>query len=281
MKSASTSGAIATSGPACSPSAFNCFNKGSVLRSIQTQGYAILHDILPPSLLQPLRTELAAAIQAEEDLMQHHYPGIHRGMVLLCSLHGGSLVNVLAHDTLLKPFEWLLGEGCIIYAYTSSSMPPHSTNYSHRIHVDCPRMIPGYITNIGATILLDDFTVENGATWFLPGSQARPDMPSADAFYSKAERVIAPAGSVFYFDARLWHAGGENATSLWRHAITINMCRPYMKQRLDIPRAMAHMDLSGIPERALQKLGFRSQTPANYDEYYAPPDQRKFRQPYE
>ena len=131
---------------------------------------------------------------------------------------------------------------------------------------------------MGATILLDDFTEENGATWFLPRSQWQAEAPSEDDFYKKAQRLIAPAGSVLFFNARLWHAGGDNQTDQWRHALTINMCRPYMKQRIDIPRAMAGMDLSGVSERVRQKLGFFSQPPASLDEYYLPPEQRSFRQ---
>ncbi len=160
-------------------------------------------------------------------------------------------------------------------------MPPNKTNYSNRIHVDCPRIIPGYITNVGATILLDDFTEENGATWFLPYSQTREEQPSREEFEGNAKRVIAKAGTVWFFNARIWHAGGSNHTDQWRHAMTINMCRPYMKQRIDIPRAMAHMDLSGVSQTALQKLGFLAQVPANYDEYYAPPELRKYKQPVE
>jgi ectoine hydroxylase-related dioxygenase (phytanoyl-CoA dioxygenase family) len=258
----------------------NTTSKDCFVHAIESQGYAILHDVVPQSLLPALRSELEAAIQAEAKLQQRH-PGAHTGMVLLCSLYGGSLVKILEMDSLIDPFEWLLGDGCIIYAYTSSSMPPDDSNYSNRIHVDCPRIIPGYVTNVGATILLDDFTEQNGATWFLPGSQARAEAPAQDEFYRDAQRVIARAGSVFYFNARLWHAGGRNETAVWRHALTLNVCRPYMKQRLDIPRAMAHLDLSGVSTKALQKLGFLSQVPANYDEYYAPPEQRKFRQPYE
>lgn len=254
--------------------------KENFVSAIHSQGYAILHNIVPQSLLQPLRSELEAAIQAETKLQQR-YAGAHSGMVLLCSLYGGSLVKILDTDALMEPFEWLLGEGCIIYAYTSSSMPPCASNYSNRIHVDCPRIIPGYITNVGATILLDDFTEQNGATWFMPGSHVRAEAPPHDEFYEKAERVVARAGSVFYFNARLWHAGGSNETGAWRHALTLNVCRPYMKQRLDIPRAMADVDLTGVSKRALQKLGFLSQVPANYDEYYAPPEQRKFQQQYE
>jgi ectoine hydroxylase-related dioxygenase (phytanoyl-CoA dioxygenase family) len=255
-------------------------DKNDFVREIESQGYVILPDVVPQPMLQSLRSELEAAIQAEDKLRQR-YPGAHGGMVLLCSLYGGSLVKILEVDALMEPFEWLLGDGCIVYAYTSSSMPPGGGNYSNRIHVDCPRIVPGYITNVGATILLDDFTEENGATWFLPGSQLRADAPSDDEFYRGAARVVAPAGSVFYFNARLWHAGGRNQTTAWRHALTLNICRPYMKQRLDIPRTMAHLDLTGVSTRALQKLGFLSQVPASYDEYYAPPEKRKFQQRYE
>ena len=173
----------------------------------------------------------------------------------------------------------MLGDEWIVYAYTSSSMPPGGSNYSVRIHVDSPRLIPGYVTNMGATILLDDFTEENGATWFLPGSQEQADAPAENQFYERAQRVIAPAGSVFFFNARLWHAGGMNKTSRWRHALTINACRPYMKQRIDIPRAMSRMDLSGVSDQAKQKLGFFAQPPASLEEYYLPPELRSYRQP--
>ena len=254
--------------------------KETFVSSVESHGYAILHDIVPPQLLGPLRSDLEAAIKAEAELGQR-YTAAHHGMVLLCSLYGGSLLKILEEEALMEPFEWLLGDGCIIYAYTSSSMPPGSGNYSNRIHVDCPRIIPGYVTNVGATILLDNFTEENGATWFLSGSHTRAEPPAEHDFYRDAERVLAPAGTVFYFNARLWHSGGRNETSVWRHALTINMCRPYMKQRLDIPRAMSGMDLSDVPEKVLQKLGFRSQVPANYDEYYAPPAHKKFQQRYE
>jgi ectoine hydroxylase-related dioxygenase (phytanoyl-CoA dioxygenase family) len=129
--------------------------------------------------------------------------------------------------------------------------------------------------------LLDDFTEKNGATWFVPRSHTVAEKPSDEEFYGTAKRLIAAAGSVFYFNARLWHAGGRNETSQWRHALTINMCRPYMKQRIDIPRAMAHMDHHSYSPRIRQKLGFLSQVPTSYDEYYAPPEKRKFVQNYE
>lgn len=202
-------------------------------------------------------------------------------MVLLCALYGQSFLDLFDNERFLEPFEAVMGCGCIVYAYTSSSMPPSASNFSRRIHVDCPRLIPGYVTNMGATILLDDFTEQNGATSFLPGSHERAEAPSEEEWERHSQQVIAPAGSVFFFNARLWHRGGANLTQDWRHALTVNMCRPYMKQRLDIQRALDGAGIEPTSQRVRQKLGYDAQVPASYDEYYQPPELRKFRQPAE
>jgi ectoine hydroxylase-related dioxygenase (phytanoyl-CoA dioxygenase family) len=248
-----------------------------VAQAIAGDGYIVVGDVLPAAFIERAKRELTTAIETDSSRYGKRAARDY-AMVMLCSLHGGSFLDLFEVDRLMEPFNAVLGEESIVYAYTSSSMPPNGRNYSVRIHTDCPRIIPGYVTNMGATILLDDFTEENGATWFLPGSQWDAQPPAEDAFYRHAQRLIAPAGSVLFFNARLWHAGGDNQTDKWRHALTINMCRPYMKQRIDIPRAMKDMDLSKVSNRVKQKLGFFSQPPASLEEYYLPPEQRSFRQ---
>jgi ectoine hydroxylase-related dioxygenase (phytanoyl-CoA dioxygenase family) len=253
------------------------FNAQEFTREFNATGSAIVRGVLSPEFIAAAKHELAAAMEAE---VRYHGTPEYKdyGMVLLCALYGGAFWRLFDQPGLTAPFHAILGEGCVVYAYTSSSMPPSAVNYSGRIHVDCPRIIPGYITNVGATILLDDFTGENGATWYLPNSHTQAQPPDEALFYAQAKRVIAPAGSVWFFNARTWHAGGANKSDRWRHALTINMARPWMKQRIDIPRALAHLDLSILSPMARQKLGFDAQVPANYDEYYAPPADRKFKQ---
>jgi len=253
------------------------FDKNKFFEELHTQGYSIVENVLNAEFIAKAKVALEDAISQEIDY--HKGTGYNDyGMVLLCSLYDKVFTELFDNEKLTTPFNTVLGEGCIVYAYTSSSMPPAATNYSRRVHVDCPRIIPGYITNMGATILLDDFTEENGATYFLPNSQLMNEAPSEEDFYKNAKRVIAPAGSVWFFNARIWHAGGQNHTNNWRHALTINMVRSWMKQRIDIPRAMQGMDLSNMSLQAQQKLGFLAQVPASYDEYYAPPELRKFKQ---
>jgi|ERR1035441_4309120 ectoine hydroxylase-related dioxygenase (phytanoyl-CoA dioxygenase family) len=253
------------------------FNKEKFVEEINTQGYSIVENVLSPEFIAKAKSELIKAIAKEEEY-HHGKDYSDYGMVLLCSLYDKVFVELFDNQKLLDPFNSVLGEGCIVYAYTSSSMPPSTSNYSKRVHTDCPRIIPNYVTNMGATILLDDFTEENGATWFLPYSQTTAMAPTDEYFFANAKRLIAKAGTVWFFNARIWHAGGINKTNNWRHALTINMGRSWMKQRIDIPRAMSGMDTSGFSEKALQKLGFLAQVPASYDEYYVPFEKRKFRQ---
>jgi len=245
--------------------------------AIATEGFVVVEDALDAAYVRDAKAALERAIEAEA---AWHGGRDHAdyGMVLVCPMYGRIFADVFDNARVTGPFEAVLGEGCIVYAYTSSSMPPRAANWSSRIHTDCPRIIPGYVTNMGVTLLLDDFTEENGATWFLPGSQTRADAPSDEEFRANAQRLVARAGSAFFFDARLWHAGGENRTAAWRHALTINMCRPWMKQRIDLPRALHGCDLAGASEKALQKLGFASRVPASLDEYHAPPERRTYTQ---
>jgi ectoine hydroxylase-related dioxygenase (phytanoyl-CoA dioxygenase family) len=253
------------------------FTESEFIQEINTQGYSIVNEVLTAEYILEAKIALENAIEVENE---YHKVKNHQdfGMVLLCSLYDKVFSDLFDNENLTQAFNCILGEGCIVYAYTSSSMPPNSTNYSQRIHVDSPRIIPNYITNLGATILLDDFTEENGATYYLPNSQLQADEPTEISFYTNAKRLVAKAGSVWFFNARIWHAGGQNKTNNWRHALTVNMGRSWMKQRIDIPRAMSGMDLTGVSPAALQKLGFFAQVPADYEEYYAPPEKRKFKQ---
>jgi ectoine hydroxylase-related dioxygenase (phytanoyl-CoA dioxygenase family) len=249
------------------------------LQTLERDGYAIVPGVLSPSVVAQLRSDLEVAI-ATETAYHRGTDYVDYGMVLVCCTHARSFVDVLAEPGVMRVVERILGEGSIVYAYTSSSMPPSGSNYSQRIHVDSPRLIPGYETNAGAMMLLDDFTADNGATWVLAGSQHRREAPTAEELLANGKRLIAPAGSVVYLNPRVWHAGGHNRTDRWRHSITVNMCRPYMKQRLDIPKMMAasKVDLTGVSEKALQKMGFYAQVPESLDEYYQPLEKRKFRQ---
>ncbi|MEM7092301.1 MAG: phytanoyl-CoA dioxygenase family protein [Actinomycetota bacterium] len=76
--------------------------------------------------------------------------------------------------------------------------------------------------------LLDDFTAENGATLVVPGSHRSNHNPRyADA--EQAVPIVGPAGTLFFFDGRLWHGTGENRTDQLRRAVFTYYCQPWIR----------------------------------------------------
>ena len=116
------------------------FDKDKFREDIMTQGYAIVEDILSPEFVVKAKAELEGAIGKE---VEYHKTNQYSdfGMVLLCSLYGGAFIELFDNNKLIDAFNAVLGDGCIVYAYTSSSMPPNKSNYSNRLHVDSPRLI--------------------------------------------------------------------------------------------------------------------------------------------
>lgn len=186
--------------------------------------------------------------------------------VVCCPLYDDLFLDILRRDIFMSANE-LLGKDCIIYNYGNSSIRPGVGNFSSHIHVERPYSTGNHLEGIGVMILLDDFTVENGATWFLPGSWLLEQAPNQTEFFAKAERLLAPAGSILYFHPHLWHSGGINRTALTREALTIGFCRPYLKQRLDLPSLFATRR-EELTADVVQKLGFHSQPPRDIESFY-------------
>jgi ectoine hydroxylase-related dioxygenase (phytanoyl-CoA dioxygenase family) len=247
------------------------------VREIRERGFAVVKDVVSPSEAAVMRNRLQECI--DEDLERWKddptYPD--RWMVMNLMVRGAPFARFLENDVIQAYFGELLGDTCIIYAYTSSSMPPGGTNYSHRIHVDCPRLIPGYVTNAGVLLALDDFTPENGATYLLPGSHTRGEKPSEEEFLAKAERVYPKAGDGVFLNARTWHMGAPNRTDKARHAISMNVCRAYMRQRFDYPRLVPQQVVDSLGEVGRRFLGFNVRMPTSLEEYYVPEERRLYK----
>lgn len=246
-------------------------------QKILSEGYIVVENVIEQELVETARPHLEDSIEKEAGF---HGSTSYKdyGMLLCCPIYGGSFLKFAEHRALMQPFDWMLGDTSIIYVYTSSSLPPLQKNHASRIHIDRPHDTGSFIEALGCLVLLDDFTEDNGATWVLPGSHLQSQAPDEESFYSKAIRIIAPKGSVVYFHLRLWHAGGTNHTQAWRHALGIGMVRGYMKQRIDLPRAMKNVDYSDLSDLGLQKLGFFSQPPASLEEFHLPLHLRSYKQ---
>jgi ectoine hydroxylase-related dioxygenase (phytanoyl-CoA dioxygenase family) len=107
---------------------------------------------------------------------------------------------------------------------------------------------------------LDEFTAENGATRFIPGSHAwepgrrpGPDDPVEQA-------VMSPGSAMFYLGS-LWHGGGANQTGQPRLGVILEYAAGWLRQQenhlLAVPRATVRQ----LPERLQELLGYNIYPP--------------------
>lgn len=244
--------------------------------SMASRGFSIVPGMLDVATCERLRVGLVRAIAA-------YRPGpiaqsqLDRYLIhdLLCQ--DRIFAELLEDERLQQVLEPLLGPSWIMYAFTSSSLPPHEGNYGSRIHIDSPRFVPGYTFNIGVMWALDEFTADNGATRLLPGSHLREAAPEPAYFERHSVEAICPRGSLIVFNGRTFHRAGVNATDEWRHALTMNACRSFMKQRFDWVRFIPAAISDSLNAQARRVIGFDTRLPASLAEFFVPEERRLYK----
>jgi ectoine hydroxylase-related dioxygenase (phytanoyl-CoA dioxygenase family) len=80
--------------------------------------------------------------------------------------------------------------------------------------------------------ILTDYTREDGAFAYVPGSHRRGAQPGPEAV-EEAVAVRAPAGSLFFFHGATWHGSFRKETDGLRLSIHGLCCRPYYLPQQD------------------------------------------------
>jgi ectoine hydroxylase-related dioxygenase (phytanoyl-CoA dioxygenase family) len=246
------------------------------LYEIEELGFAIVPDVVDKDECERLKHQLKIAI--EEDWREFKdLPGKEKNLVVDLVARGTAFVKLLENEKMHEVFSHFLSGTCVLYSFTSTILEPNEKPAASAIHVDSPRLIPGYHAGVVMTLALDDFTEENGATYYLPGSQRSDVVPAEDYFYKNAVRVSRKAGDAVFFNPRVFHAGGINRTDATRHAVTLYACRSFMRQRFDYPRMVGPEILSQLGERGRAFLGFDVRVPTNQRQFYVPSEERLYK----
>jgi hypothetical protein len=111
--------------------------------------------------------------------------------------------------------------------------PPKSNQYSQlKFHRDLPYQ--HYVSSrplaINALYAVDDFTIENGATYVIPASHKSEKFPSENFLETNKTQISVKAGSFLVLDCMIYHAAAPNLSNFPRiglnHVYTTVMFRP-------------------------------------------------------
>src|SRR5262249_18452239 len=138
--------------------------------------------------------------------------------------------ELVENELVLDLIGHLLGPGFLLSNINAHIVGPGGKPMFLHSDTDyVPAPFPRYALVANATWVLDDFTVENGATEIVPGSHQHRYPPD----YSGTTRydlvpVIGPRGTVMVFHGGLWHRNGRNRTAVEkRHGLLSYYCRPF------------------------------------------------------
>ena len=195
------------------------------MEALDRDGYLILEDMMTGDEIARCKAAIREIGEAEGSMAGHEYT--------LCNDGAFRLHNILDKATVFDRY----GIDPVVLGLVDHVLPQYKLSMlnvrgalpgqaAQKLHVDwdygAVRAGDYFVCN--AMWLLDDFTPENGATRFVPGSHAFGVLPQ-DALEDRRtthpeERLaLAPAGSVVFFNSHIWHGGTENASQGARVAI--------------------------------------------------------------
>jgi ectoine hydroxylase-related dioxygenase (phytanoyl-CoA dioxygenase family) len=170
-------------------------------------------------------------------------------------------IDLATNPRVLDLVQKLIRNKFILNQQNGIINPPGETYNQGLWHRDLPyqHFVSSKPLAINALYCVDDFTIENGATFVLPGSHAREEYPSDSFVESKAKQIASPAGSFIVIHCMLFHRGGANRSSSRRRAVNHVYTTAFIKQQIDIPSALAGRTVRSAAIADL--LGFRYQIP--------------------
>jgi ectoine hydroxylase-related dioxygenase (phytanoyl-CoA dioxygenase family) len=183
--------------------------------------------------------------------------------------HGGDAFLKLAlNENLMSVLKKLIQGKFILNQQNGIINPPKETYNQAAWHRDLPyqHFVSTKPLAINALFCVDNFTIENGATFVIPASHKSEAFPSENYIKRNAIQVQAKAGSFILLDCMMFHAGGYNTTSSSRRAVNHVYNIPYFKQQINIP---SNMESANLSAETRDMLGFNYIEPSSISHYFS------------
>ncbi len=202
-------------------------------RDLDRTGYLYLPALLNNDAVSALVNRVEALLAAEGDMAgsEHYLEARARRLANLANK--GDLFRPLwRHPLVLVAVQAIIGPEIRLSLLNMRDARPHIAE-GQPLHVDTtPGGKPDSQGYWVATALwmLDDFTLENGATRLVPGSHRSGQLPveaMADPLASHPEEHVMTGrrGDALVFNGHCWHGGRPNLTDRPRRAILAHYWR--------------------------------------------------------
>jgi ectoine hydroxylase-related dioxygenase (phytanoyl-CoA dioxygenase family) len=230
-----------------------------VARRLLDDGYVVVQDMVSLDGVRDARADISRVLHTTRT-GRNYFEGFSTQRIYALFAKTRVFDALAVHPLLLSVLDEVLGHYQLSAPTGICIGPGEQAQILHRDDSIYPVPEPHPPLVVNTMWPLDEFTVANGATRFIPGShnwdhgrQPSPDDPVEHA-------VMSPGSALFYLGS-LWHGGGANTTAQPRLGVILEYAagwlRPQENHCLAVPREIAR----DLPERLQELLGYNIYPP--------------------
>lgn len=188
------------------------------------QGYTIIERAVSDAFADELREHVEREVRV-------HHPFTTNGLLLRDRL----FEEVALHPLACTAARSVVGEGMVLGAMSGTYKEAGPGLID--IHADYPLVrdpFPEFGLICVACWALDDWTIEAGPTWVLPGSHRERRAPRRDEPRAGAVPIEMPKGSIALWGNGVWHWQGDRSAPGARVAIHVTYNRIFVRPLDDL-----------------------------------------------
>jgi hypothetical protein len=169
------------------------------IREMEEKGYTVLERAISPQFADEVRNATLRALLPHQTFSMNWM-----------LYHGREFEQLIQNPLLMTLLDASLGRGAVIASFSSikkgtgPGVIPMHTDYAH-----VPEPYPEFsMTGVGVWAL-EDWRVESGPTWLMPGSHKMRRSPRPSDSKEGGVPIEMPKGSVVFFTHGVWHWQGD------------------------------------------------------------------------
>ena len=231
-------------------------------QSLRELGCCIINDVLNHAEVANLKMKMDRQYEAEQQLGELCPDRGPSNKIVIPNLvnKGDQYLDLVTREETEALASFVLGKNWLLSSLTAHMFTgtTPSEELVHRDQGQVPASVE-FPALLNLFYLLDDFTPERGSTVVFPGShrwplehRVHPPKPSL------GDQVTIPAGSLFAFEGRLWHATGANRSGHRRRALSVFCSAPWLRQQENALAATARHVLENSDAQLQARLGLKT-----------------------